>query len=128
METERRIIPFSPYTGPLASDVARAAAGLLGVISVEDGSSGSAQLAARAEHATEQLLAHLARVVGEIGVRALFKRSIVLTAVHYPWLAATPAGATPAVAIRSTMAQAEPDAAREGFAAVLTTFVALLAG
>ena len=86
------------------------------------------QLAARSEELAEQLTRHLARIVGEIGVIALFKRSVVLAGVAYPWLVAEPRPpeTTPIAALRTALA-AQPGAlAREGFLVVLSTFVALL--
>ena len=45
------------------------------------------QVAAGAVQACEQLSQHLARIIGEIGVRTLLARSAALASVRFPWLA-----------------------------------------
>ncbi len=52
----------------------------------------SAEVAAGAARACQKLHHHLARVVGELGMRALFARSLVLASRTYAWLP-VPAGA-----------------------------------
>lgn len=44
-------------------------------------------VAADAVQACEQLSQHLARIIGEIGVRTLLARSAALTSARFPWLA-----------------------------------------
>jgi hypothetical protein len=83
--------------------------------------------AARAAELTEQLLRHLARLVGEIGITALFKRSVVISTVTFPWLTRTrPPELAPVAALRAALAGQPIELAREAFLVVLSTFVALL--
>ena len=88
-------------------------------------------IALRAETAIEQLMRQLARLVGEVGIRTLFKRSVTLASAQYPWLAATadeaPGDVSPERALRIALQSAPPETARRAFAALLTTFVGLLA-
>ena len=49
--------------------------------------SSSAEVAAEAVRSCEQLVAHLARVIGGIGVQMLLARSFVLAGPRSPWLA-----------------------------------------
>lgn len=88
------------------------------------------KLAAHVVQTIEQLTLHLARVVGETGVRAIFARSAAVSCAAYPWLARTipivaPADA-PWGALRVAMEQQSPDAIRDGFIALLSTFIELL--
>ena len=118
-------IPPYPHTGPLTSELAAAVENLLAG-TVDDGT--SHQLAVRAGELTEQLTRHLARIVGEIGITALFKRSVVLSTVAFPWLgpeSRTP-GIPPIPALRTVLALQPPALANEAYFVVLSTFVALL--
>jgi len=86
------------------------------------------RLADRAAELTEQLLRHLARLVGDLGITALFKRSVVLSSVAFPFLAdmsPTP-DVTPVGALRAVLAEQRIDLAREVYLVVVSTFLALL--
>jgi hypothetical protein len=88
------------------------------------------KLAAHVVQTIEQLTHHLTQVVGETGVRAIFARSAALTSAAYPWLARTiPIVAptdSPWGALRVAMEQQDPSAIRDGFIALLSTFIELL--
>jgi|GEM_PF-4307986 len=86
------------------------------------------RLADRASDLTDQLLRHLARLVGEIGITALFKRSMVLASGAFPFLADAPRppDLTPVGALRAALAEQRIELAREVFLVVLSTFLALL--
>lgn len=124
------VIPPKSHTGELSDDVARAVRELLPLPSHE--LADPRELATSAADVAGKLTRHLARLVGEIGVRALFKRSVLLSSVAFPWLA-PPAGAVEPWQVRAPHAPlceamtAQPAAAAlEGFVAVLSTFVTLL--
>lgn len=80
--------------------------------------------------ACEQLSQHLARIIGETGVRTLLVRSIVLTSARFPWLASASASAasadSPWAVLRMTMSHQDPDAASEALVGLLSTFIDLL--
>ena len=122
---EATLIPPYPHIGPLTPELTAAVTLLLRAPD-EDGT--SHQLATRAAELTEQLMRHLARIVGEIGIIALLKRSIVLSSAAFPWLVAEPrvAGSPPIPALREALASRPPALAREAYLVVLSTFVALL--
>jgi hypothetical protein len=88
------------------------------------------KLAAHAVQAIEQLTHHLTQLVGETGVRAVFARSAALSSATYPWLARTiPIVAptdSPWGTLRVAMEQEDPPAIRDGFIALLSTFLELL--
>lgn len=88
------------------------------------------RVAAGAVHACEQLTRHLARIVGEIGIRTLLARSAALTSARFPWLVNTiPANApadAPWASLRSAMELQDPPTASEAFVDLLSTFVDLL--
>jgi hypothetical protein len=75
----------------------------------------------------EELARYLAPLVGEMGVRALFARSVAGARSTYQWLAATPPTDAPWVSLREAMERQEPRAIRDAFAGLLSTFIALLA-
>jgi hypothetical protein len=90
-------------------------------------------LASRAADVAGQLTRHLARLVGDVGVRALFRRSVVLASVAFPWLArsrpsagADAASAPPHAPLCEAMAGQPEPVALEAFVAVLGIFVSLL--
>lgn len=88
-------------------------------------------VASRAEQAIEQLMRQLARLVGDHGIRTLFRRSLSLASAEFPWLAITaeeaPGAVSPAVALRIALQSESPDVARHAFGVLLTTFLGLLA-
>jgi hypothetical protein len=71
-----RSIGGNPVTSDLAAAVRKLVAG-----------DSAARVAADAVQACEQLSQHLARIVGEIGIRTLLARSATLTSARFPWLA-----------------------------------------
>jgi hypothetical protein len=74
----------------------------------------------------------LTPIIGQRGVAALYRRSLYLAARDHPWLArlqlqeADPP-AVDVAALRSALAQQDPDAAAAGGGALLQTFHELLA-
>jgi len=90
----------------------------------------AARVAAESVQACEQLSHHLARVIGEIGIRTLIARSATLTSVRFPWLASaipkTASADSPWAALRVAMELQEPGTARDAFVDLLTTFIELL--
>lgn len=87
-------------------------------------------VAADAVQSCEQLSQHLARIIGEIGVRTLLARSAALTSARFPWLASaiprTASAGSPWAALRVAMESQDPPTASEGFVDLLTTFIELL--
>jgi hypothetical protein len=76
-------------------------------------------VAERAVRAWEKLAQHLGRLLGSAGVETMWKRSLVLATAEVPWLSS-------AATLREAMEQQAPEAAAEGFIAVLSMFVGLL--
>jgi hypothetical protein len=74
----------------------------------------------------EELARHLAQLVGEMGVRALFARTVADARSTYPWLAAT-SPIDPWVSLRGAMERQDPRTIRDAFVGLLSTFVELLA-
>lgn len=68
---------------------------------------------------------HLARLLGETGIRMLFKRSLVLAAAQFPWLARVPTSENTSE-LRDTFAQQDPAAIADAFVVILSVFVGLL--
>ena len=85
----------------------------------------SAQVAERAVGAYQTLSKHLARLLGETGIRMLFKRSLVLVAGQFPWLARVPRS-DDVSALRDAFAQQDPVAIADAFVVILSVFVGLL--
>jgi len=87
-------------------------------------------VAADAVQACEQLSQHLARIIGEIGVRTLLARSAALTSARFPWLAdaipRTASAGSPWAALRLAMESQDPQTASEAFVDLLATFIELL--
>ena len=90
----------------------------------------SAHVAAGAVRAYEQLSYHLARLIGELGIRTLLARSVVLASARFPWLASTIPVTVPAddpwSSLRTAMELQAPHTARDAFADLLSTLVGLL--
>lgn len=91
----------------------------------------SATMADRIALACERLTVHLSRLVGLIGIRTLFHRSIVLSSAKFPWLVDARGGKTgpgedPFEALRERLVPQDPDAAVEAFIFILSTLVGLL--
>jgi hypothetical protein len=91
-------------------------------------------VAARAAQVCDQLTQHINRLVGETGVRTLFKRSLVLASPQHPWLAAavTLFGAAPVsgtscgATLRPLLERQPPESTTDGVIAVLSAFVGVL--
>ena len=89
----------------------------------------AAELAVGAERACEKLHRHLARVIGEVGVRALFSRSLSVSAVAFPWLPA-PEGVPADAPWRHLCTQIETQPVAIGLEAsvqVIATLIGLVA-
>jgi hypothetical protein len=85
-------------------------------------------VAAGAASACEKLCVHLARIVGETGIRALFDRSLAMSMSEFPWLPA-PGGASFAARwteLARSLAGQPPAAALEGAVSVLATLIGLV--
>jgi hypothetical protein len=104
---------------PDFSDAARA---LLGE---QTSGENAAQVAERAASAYHTLSRHLARLLGETGIRMLFKRSIVLATAQFPWLAGV-SRAEHESELRDRLAQQDPAVIADAFVVILTIFVGLL--
>ena len=88
-----------------------------------------AQLAVGAERACEKLHRHLARVIGDVGVRALFSRSLSLSTIAFPWLPA-PEGVQVDAPWRHLCTQLETQPLATGLEAsvhVIATLIGLVA-
>ena len=101
------------------------------VLLADSAEHGNVSVGVRAEQAIEQLMRQLARLVGDVGIRTLFKRSVTLVAAQYPWLAVTasesPGDVNPTTALRIALQSEPPVTARRAFAVLLETFIGLLA-
>jgi hypothetical protein len=87
----------------------------------------SSSVAGLAAQRFEELARYLSQLVGDMGVRALFARSVASARSTYPWLAAATPSAPPWVALRGAMERQEPPAIRDAFAGLLSSFIELLA-
>jgi hypothetical protein len=109
------------------TDLGRAARTLLAGES-GDGDS-SQQVAERAMQACERLVSHVSRLLGELGGKMLFERSVVVASADHPWLRSTanteqPASATEA--LRAALEQQEPESIAQAFVAILAALIGLL--
>lgn len=87
----------------------------------------SKDVADRASRICRQLTQHLARLVGEIGVAALVRRSIVLATIEFPWLAIRLGDPLDVyIELHAVLERQPPATAAAGFIGVFTTFVGLL--
>jgi len=75
----------------------------------------------------EELARYLGQLIGEVGVRALFARSIASARSAYPWFAAVPPTDAPWVSLREAMERQKPRAIRDAFGGLLSVFSELLA-
>jgi hypothetical protein len=113
-----------------SAEIARAARTLLVGDATQPGS--AARIAARAAEACERLSRHLARLMGEMGSRAIFNRSLLLTRTRFPWIAnvvgtaGLPPGESPWTPLRTSMELQDAETAVEAFAELLSTLVRLL--
>jgi hypothetical protein len=105
-------------------------AGLLAAVRKLVATDPASPAAADGVQACEQLSQHLARIIGETGVRTLLVRSTVLTSATFPWLASAIASAASAdsqwAALRVAMSHQDPDTASEALVGLLSTFIDLL--
>lgn len=87
-------------------------------------------VAASTIQASEKLCSHLGRVVGHLGMSALFVRSLFLTRARYPWLVNDPHGGPDGrwVALRACLEAQTPEAAREASLCLVTHNLRLLGG
>lgn len=83
-------------------------------------------IAARAARACEQLAHHLARLVGELGIRTLVDRALHLAAARYSFLAPAIVAADPYAGLQAALVIQPADTAIEAFVLVIVTFVGLL--
>ena len=118
------MLPPSRTTSPTIRDSVRAVADdLLAGIGDDSPPEKAAEVAAQR---FEELTHYLAQLVGEIGVRALFARSVADARAMYPWLATT-APTDPAwVSLRGAMERQDSRAIRDAFAELLGGFMELL--
>lgn len=88
----------------------------------------SARVAAGAASACEKLSAHLARIVGEAGIRALFDRSLTAARGEFPWLPSLAASSFEGrwSQLAAALAGQSPAASLEAAASVVATLVELL--
>lgn len=85
-------------------------------------------VAAGAVSACEKLCLHLARIVGETGIRALFDRSLTLSRSEFPWLPAAGGASFAArwTELASALAGQPPAAALEAAVSVVATLIGLV--
>lgn len=114
---------FLSATNAVTSDVAATARKLVATDLATSVAAGTVQ-------ACEQLSRHLARIVGEMGVRTLLARSATLTSARFPWLASaiprTAAASSPWAALGAAMESQDPQTASDAFVDLLATFIDLL--
>lgn len=106
----------------MTPDFAHLAKSLLGELPPD---ATSAQVADRAVDAYAELSKHLARLLGEAGIRVLFKRSIHLASARLPWLAGVSRSEN-ASALRDALVSQDPVGAADAFVLILSGFVGLL--
>jgi hypothetical protein len=78
----------------------------------------------------DRLAARLSPLIGDVGVSALWTRSLYLTQREFAWLARMPPSApdeSPVTQLRLCLERQPPSTATEAAAAVLATFYGLLA-
>ena len=76
----------------------------------------------------EELARYLVQLVGDLGVRALFARSVADTRTAYPWLTVPPTDSDPPwVALRGVLERQDPRMIRNAFVALLAEFLELFA-
>jgi hypothetical protein len=111
--------PESTRVSPDFRDAARV------LVGEQPSDESSAQVAERAVGAYHTLSRHLARLLGETGVRMMFKRSIVLTTAQFPWLAGVSRSENESE-LRDRFAQQDPAVIADAFVVILSVFVGLL--
>ncbi len=85
-------------------------------------------IAAHAEAVCQLLAQHFSRLIGELGMRTLFTRSLALAGAAFPCLRTTKPSACdgPYESLRRCLEQEAPDAAMEVAVHVLQTFIRLV--
>ena len=116
--------PDQTTRAPILDSVERAANDLLAAAGDDAPPSIVAGLAVQR---FEELARYLAQLIGEMGVGALFARSVAAARSTYPWLAVTTSSGPPWVALRGALERQAPPAIRDAFAGLLSTFIELLA-
>jgi hypothetical protein len=116
--------PPNRTTGPPMYESIRAAASDL--LAGASADAPPTVLAGVAVRRVEELTRYLAQLIGEMGVRALFARSLADARSTYGWLATAPTD-PPWASLRETMERQDPRAIRDAFVGLLSTFVELLA-
>lgn len=101
-------------------------AGLVRQLLVGSGPPESAAVAVGAARACQMLAQHVSRLVGELGVRTLFDRSIHLASTSFVCLATAGNAADGFEVVRVCLEQEDPTTAVEAATHVLVTFVGLL--
>jgi hypothetical protein len=86
------------------------------------------KVAAHAAALCQQLSKHVARLVGDLGMRALFERSLYLAGASFAALRGTAIGQVegPYEALRVCLERESPEQGLAAAAHVLTTFIGLL--
>lgn len=105
------------------------AAGVRKLLAPQPGEETSQDVAERAARVCERLTQHLARLVGEAGVNALIRRSMVLASSQFPWLSiplADRAEIDACPALHAVLERQAPTVALEGFVGVFATLIGLL--
>ena len=92
---------------------------------VQGETASSRHVAERAAEACESFTQHLARLVGELGVDTLLRRSVTVASAEFPWLRAGPAS-TAVGGLRESLERQDPESATHAFITVLSTFIGLL--
>jgi hypothetical protein len=119
------MLPPDRPTSPTLRESIRAVANDLLAGAAAD--SPPAAIAALAVQRFEKLASHLAQLVGEMGVRALFARSVADARSTYAWLATVQSSDSPWGQLREAMERQHPRAIRDAFAELLAGFMELLA-
>lgn len=118
-------------TDPTARESDRLATVARGLMAREGACGETASgVAAGAAQATETLCSHLGRVVGPLGISALFVRSVVLTRQRFPWLVVDAHAGRDGrwQSLRSCLEAQQVEAAREASLCLVTHVLRLLGG
>lgn len=88
---------------------------------------GEASIGARTEAVCRTFSVHLARLLGELGIRSLFDRAVYLASASFPWLAAKDLGAADSYETLRVCLDRQPEGAALAAAShVVVTLVQLL--
>ncbi len=86
----------------------------------------SKAIAAHAASVSQLASAHLARLVGELGMRTMFERSIHLAGASHPCLRSKTVKESPYEALRQCLEPEPPEVAMEAAVRALLTFTEML--